>query len=70
MKNNLAKDIENVQNNYVQTIKPTMVDDVLKFEATLGNGAQEIGSDNIGTKLDLSEGHIDMFSRGEMDDSA
>eukprot|EP00957_Ditylum_brightwellii_P122236 9321580-Ditylum_brightwellii.AAC.1 len=45
MKNDLVKVIENVQNNYVQTIKPIMVDGVLKFEATLGNCAQEMVSD-------------------------
>eukprot|EP00957_Ditylum_brightwellii_P077760 5909277-Ditylum_brightwellii.AAC.1 len=42
MKNNLVKVIENMRNNYVQTTKPNMVDGVLKFEATLGNGAQEM----------------------------
>eukprot|EP00957_Ditylum_brightwellii_P191788 14600368-Ditylum_brightwellii.AAC.1 len=92
MKNNLVKVIENVQNNHVQTITPTMVDGVLKFRATLGNGAKEMVSDkwlkenfctlynyfydelhdeeNHGTKLDLSEGHIEMSSNCEMDDSA
>eukprot|EP00957_Ditylum_brightwellii_P149516 11386037-Ditylum_brightwellii.AAC.1 len=45
IKNNLVRIIENVRNNYVQTIKPTMVDGVLKFETTLGNGAQEMASD-------------------------
>eukprot|EP00957_Ditylum_brightwellii_P036371 2754002-Ditylum_brightwellii.AAC.1 len=42
MKNNLVKVIETVQNSYVQTIKSTMVDDVLKFKAKLGNGAKEM----------------------------
>eukprot|EP00957_Ditylum_brightwellii_P003529 267287-Ditylum_brightwellii.AAC.1 len=45
MKNNLVKVIENVQNNDVQTITPTMEDGVLKFQATLGNGAQEMVTD-------------------------
>eukprot|EP00957_Ditylum_brightwellii_P197553 15050673-Ditylum_brightwellii.AAC.1 len=46
MKNNLVKVVENFRNNSVQTIKPTMVDDVSKFKATLGNVAQEMVSDD------------------------
>eukprot|EP00957_Ditylum_brightwellii_P025780 1949938-Ditylum_brightwellii.AAC.1 len=45
MKNNLLKIIENVQNNYVQTITPNLENGVLKFEATLGIGAKEMVSD-------------------------
>eukprot|EP00957_Ditylum_brightwellii_P184724 14069411-Ditylum_brightwellii.AAC.1 len=92
MKKNPVKVVKNIQNNYVQSIKPTMVDDVLKFQAILQNGVQEMVSiewlmenfctlyncfykelhdkENLDTELDLPEGHIDMFSNCEMDDSA
>eukprot|EP00957_Ditylum_brightwellii_P010192 770390-Ditylum_brightwellii.AAC.1 len=36
MKNNLVQVIKNVQKSYIKTITPTMVDEVLKFQATLG----------------------------------
>eukprot|EP00957_Ditylum_brightwellii_P129475 9876174-Ditylum_brightwellii.AAC.1 len=42
MQNNFAQVIKNVQNNYVKTIIPTMVDTVLQFQVTLGNDAQEM----------------------------
>eukprot|EP00957_Ditylum_brightwellii_P201485 15325856-Ditylum_brightwellii.AAC.1 len=42
MKNNLVQVVKNIQNNYVKAITPTMVDEVLNFQATLGNGAQEM----------------------------
>eukprot|EP00957_Ditylum_brightwellii_P014407 1084429-Ditylum_brightwellii.AAC.1 len=45
MKTNLVQVIKNIQNNYVKTITPTMEDNVLKFHATLGNGAQEMVTD-------------------------
>eukprot|EP00957_Ditylum_brightwellii_P031233 2367482-Ditylum_brightwellii.AAC.1 len=45
MKNNLVQVIKNVQKNYVRTIIPTKVDGVLKFQATLGNGAKEMVRD-------------------------
>eukprot|EP00957_Ditylum_brightwellii_P083857 6373642-Ditylum_brightwellii.AAC.1 len=41
----MSEVIKNVKNNYVNTITPAMVDKVLKIQATLGNGAQEIVSD-------------------------
>eukprot|EP00957_Ditylum_brightwellii_P103081 7855394-Ditylum_brightwellii.AAC.1 len=45
MKNNLVQVVNNVWNTYAQTITLTMVDKVLKFQSTLGNGAQEMVSD-------------------------
>eukprot|EP00957_Ditylum_brightwellii_P170480 12976665-Ditylum_brightwellii.AAC.1 len=45
MKKNLVKVIENMRNNFVQTITPKLEDDVLNFEAKLGNGAKEMVSD-------------------------
>eukprot|EP00957_Ditylum_brightwellii_P074545 5663886-Ditylum_brightwellii.AAC.1 len=42
MKNNLVQVAKNVQNNYVKAITPTMVDNELKFQATLRNGVQEM----------------------------
>eukprot|EP00957_Ditylum_brightwellii_P008077 612508-Ditylum_brightwellii.AAC.1 len=42
MKKTLVKAIENVRNNYVQIITPKLEDGVLKFQATLGDGAKEM----------------------------
>eukprot|EP00957_Ditylum_brightwellii_P210759 15365357-Ditylum_brightwellii.AAC.1 len=41
----MSEAIKSVQNTYVKTITPTKVDKVLKFQATLGNGTQEMDSD-------------------------
>eukprot|EP00957_Ditylum_brightwellii_P105241 8021678-Ditylum_brightwellii.AAC.1 len=42
IKNDLVQVIKNVQKNCVKTITPTKIDGVLKFQATLGNGAKEM----------------------------
>eukprot|EP00957_Ditylum_brightwellii_P176630 13453252-Ditylum_brightwellii.AAC.1 len=39
-----SKVVKNIQNNYVQTITPIMEDQVLKFQAILGNDAKEMVS--------------------------
>eukprot|EP00957_Ditylum_brightwellii_P205548 15344343-Ditylum_brightwellii.AAC.1 len=38
----ISEVIKNVQNSYLKTTTPTMEDEVLKLQATLGNGAQEM----------------------------
>eukprot|EP00957_Ditylum_brightwellii_P199210 15186128-Ditylum_brightwellii.AAC.1 len=42
---NLVKVVENIRNNFVRTITPRFENDALKFEATLGNDAKEMVSD-------------------------